>query len=201
MHGLIMLKRFPLPKIVPIFAVVLLRNDSAIAQTTQQPQPLPQPQPYTVDTFSAIAILVSGATAVFAIAPKLLEKWFGGAIEARQNKNDLHTLITKSQAELELEDEKRKLESANELSNFYLESARESRKKQEELLTLFITKELDRSAQTNDQLYALIDNQRLMIARLEAIERQCIELGVSVRDVFAVLKMKEREANQAKIGE
>jgi hypothetical protein len=195
-----MLKRSPLPKIIPIFAVVLLRNDSAIAQTVQ-PQPLPQPQPYTVDTFSAIAILVSGATAVVAIAPKLLEKWFGGAIEARQNKNDLHTLITKSQAELELEDEKRKLESANELSNFYLESARESRKKQEELLTLFITKELDRSAQTNDQLYALIDNQRLMIARLEAIERQCMELGMSIKDIFAVLKIKERESNQIKIGE
>jgi hypothetical protein len=200
MHSLIMLKRSPLPKIIPIFAVVLLRNDSAIAQTVQ-PQPLPQPQPYTVDTFSAIAILVSGATAVVAIAPKLLEKWFGGAIEARQNKNDLHTLITKSQAELELEDEKRKLESANELSNFYLESARESRKKQEELLTLFITKELDRSAQTNDQLYALIDNQRLMIARLEAIERQCMELGMSIKDIFAVLKIKERESNQIKIGE
>lgn len=192
-----MLKKEPSQKIIPTIAMFFTYGDTAIAQTVQQPQPLPQPQTYPTDLTSILALLVSAGVATFAIAPRLIEKWFGGAIEARQNKNDLHTLITKSQAELELEDEKRKLESANELSNFYLESARESRKKQEELLMLFVTKELDRAAQTNDQLYGLIDNQKLMIARLDAIEKLCHDNNVSLKDIFNVLKMKERSENQA----
>jgi hypothetical protein len=193
-----MLKNFP-PKNIPTIALFFAYGDNAIAQTTQQTQPLPLPQtstPYSIDPASAIAILISSSVAIFAIAPKLLEKWFGGAIEARQNKNDLHTLITKSQAELELDEKRKELESANELSNFYLESAREGRKSEKELLMLFVTKELDRSKQTNDQIYELIDNQKLMIARMESIENLCRSNNISLKDVFNVLRMKERSDNK-----
>jgi len=190
-----MLKREPLPKIVPTIAAVFLCGGETFAQTTQQPQPLPQtsPHPYSIDPASAIAILLSGLAATFAIAPKLIEKWFGSAIEARQNKNDLHTMITKSQAELELDEKRKELESANSLADFYLESAREGRKSEKELLMLFVTKELDRAAQTNDQLYSLIDNQKAIIARLESIEKYCHDNELNIKDVFAVLKMQERK--------
>lgn len=174
----------------PIVAIAVFREDLAVAQT-QQPVSQTPPPPYSVDIVSAIAILLSGLTATFAIAPKLLEKWFGGAIEARQNKNDLHTLITKSQAELELDEKRKELESANELSSFYLESAREGRRSERELLMLFVTKELDRSAQTNDQIYTLIDNQKAIIARLDLIEKHFIDSNLRMKDVFAVLKMQE----------
>lgn len=175
------------PKLVPVLSSANLM----IAQTNQPPTQV-SPPPYTVDIVSAVAILLSGITATFAIAPKLLEKWFGSAIEARQSKNDLQTLITKSQAELELEEEKKKLEAANELSNFYLESAREGRKSEKDLLMLFVTKELDRSAQTNDQVYTLIDNQKMIIARLDLIEKHCSESNLRMDNIFAVLKMKDR---------
>jgi hypothetical protein len=193
-----MLKREPLPKIVPTIAAVFLCGGETIAQTSQQPQPLPHtsPYPYSIDPASAIAILLSGLAATFAIAPKLIEKWFGSAIEARQNKNDLHTLITKSQAELELDEKRKELESANELSNFYLESAREGRKSERELLMLFVTKELDRSAQSNDQIYTLIENQQNIIARLDLIEKHCCENNLRMKDIFAVLKMKERTPDE-----
>lgn len=168
-------------------------SDAAIAQSIQQQSPpMPQAPPQSLDPISIFAILLSGTTAIFAIAPRLIEKWFGTAIEARQSKNDLHTLITKSQAELELDEKKKDLEYANELSSFYLESAREGRKSEKELLMLFVTKELDRSAQTSDQIYELIQNQLAIIGRLDLIEQHLRESNAKEKDIFAVLKMKER---------
>lgn len=179
-----------LPKFIP--TVLSVRPDPAVMAQTSQPTTPPQAPPQSLDPVSMFAILLSGATAVFAIAPRLIEKWFGTAIEARQSKNDLHTLITKSQAELELDEKRKELESANELSNFYLESAREGRKSEKELLMLFVTKELDRAAQASEDLGVLIENQKAIVARLESIEKHLRDNDSNIKDIFAFLKMKDR---------
>ena len=182
-----------------ILAIASISSDAVPQAQIQQPPPQPQSN-YAPDAVSVIAILLSGATATFAIVPKLLEKWFGGAIEARQNKNDLHTLITKSQAELELDEKRKELESANSLADFYLESAREGRKSQEDLLKLFVTKELDRAAQANEDLGNLLETYKQVITRLDLIDKRldlidkhCRDNGVSIKDIFAVLQMHEKK--------
>lgn len=190
-----MLKRSPeFKKIVPIFAIVFLRNDIAsVAQTTVQPQPAPQAPPQAFDPMTALGYLLAAGVATFALLPKLLEKWFGQELQSRQNNKDLHTLITKSQAELELDEKRKELESANELSNFYLESAREGRKSEKELLMLFVAKELDRAAQTNDQVYTLIENQKMIIARLDQMDKHLLVNAYNTKDIFEFLKMRERK--------
>jgi len=184
-----------LTRVIPpliVLAIASISSDAVPQAQIQQPPPQPQSN-YAPDAVSVIAILLSGATATFAIVPKLLEKWFGGAIEARQNKNDLHTLITKSQAELELDEKRKELESANSLADFYLESAREGRKSQEDLLKLFVTKELDRAAQANEDLGNLLETYKQVITRLDLIDKHCRDNGVSIKDIFAVLQMHEEK--------
>lgn len=181
-----------LPKLIP--TVLGIVPELAISQTIQPVTPIQAP-PQSLDPVSVFAILLSGTTAIFAIAPRLIEKWFGGAMEARQTKNELHTLITKSQAELELEDERRKVDAANNLSNFYLESARESRQKQNELLMLFVSKELDNSAQQRDQIYEIIETQKGLDRKFESLLEEIRHIKITQKDIMNVLKMKERSSD------
>jgi hypothetical protein len=181
-------------KIVPIFAIVFLRKDGAIAQTTHQPQPLPQTQ-NAIDPVAAGGYFLAVIISIAAIAPKLIEKWFGGELEARQNKNKLQVLVTKNKADLELEDKQKQLEAAQNLSDFYLQTAKESQKAERDLLMLFVTKELDASAQMRDQLYDLIANQAKIISRLDIIEENQRKNAVIYRDIMNVLKMRERGDN------
>jgi hypothetical protein len=189
------LKRSPeFKKIVPIFAIVFLRKDAAIAQTVQ-PQPVPQPTVQAIDPVTATGYILAAGLSIFTLLPKIVEKWFGQELDARQSKKQLETLIVKSQADLELEDKQKQLEAARNLSDFYLETARESQKSERGLLMTFVTKELTASEQTRDQLYDLIANQAKIISRLELIEESIQKNTVIQKDIMNVLNMKDRNGN------
>jgi hypothetical protein len=189
------LKRSPeFKKIVPIFVVVFLRKDVAIAQTVQ-PHPVTQPTVQAIDPVTATGYILAAGLSIFTLLPKIVEKWFGQELEARQSKKQLETLIVKSQADLELEDKQKQLEAARNLSDFYLETAKESQKSERGLLMTFVTKELTASEQTRDQLYDLIANQTKIISRLELIEESIQKNTITQKDILNVLNMKERNGN------
>ena len=83
------LKRSPeYRKIVPIFAIVFLRSDIAIAQTViqQQPRPLTQPQ---ANSFDPISILGYGAltvTALWGVGSQLIAKAGSAMIMAKEKR-------------------------------------------------------------------------------------------------------------------
>ena len=170
-----------------------MKDKTYIAQVVPpSQQPVASAQPYSVDPVTAVGYLLAVVGACAAIIPPLLKKWVGGAIETRQSKTELQTLIVKTQAELDLNTKKDELTRANEISSFYLETAKESQKNERELLILFVTKELDRSAQSIDQLYALIENYKASTEQLEACNKKLDSFDTTLKDILNVLKMRER---------
>ena len=170
-----------------------MKEKTYIAQVTSpSQQPIANAQPYSVDPVTAIGYLLAIAGACFAIIPPLLKKWVGGAIESRQTKAEFQNLIVKTQAELELSTKKDELTRANEISSFYLETAKQSQESERDLLRLFVAKELDRSTQLIDQVYGLIENQKANTEQLEAYNKRLEHIDANIKDILNVLKMRER---------
>ena len=177
-----------LPPLIPTIAI---NSDVAIAQTTAQPTPIPPPT--NIDPLSVGGYVIGIAVAIGMLVPKIIERWLGSELEARQSKKKLETSIVKNQADLEIEDKQKQLEAARNLSDFYLETAKESQKNERELLMLFVTKELDASAQNRDQLYDLIASQNRIISRLELIEEGLLKNAKIQHDIMNVLNMTDRK--------
>ena len=189
------LKRCPeFKKIVPIVAIAVLRGDDKIMAQTSQPINNAPPQNATpsIDPMSAFGYLLAAGVATFAIVPKLVEKWFGRVLDSKQSKDELQTLVLKNQAELELDQKQKELDNANNLSNFYLETARESQKSERQLLMTFVTNQLTTSQQKDGKLYDLIANQNKIISTLEKIEKSLLNNAEIQHDIMQVLKMHDR---------
>ena len=95
-------------------------------------------------------------------------------------------------AELELDQKQKELDNANNLSNFYLETARESQKSERQLLMTFVTNQLTTSQQKDSKLYDLIANQNKIISTLEKIEKSLLNNAEIQHDIMQVLKMHDR---------
>ena len=189
------LKRSPeFKKIVPIVAIAVLRGDDKIMAQTSQPINNAPPQNATpsIDPMSAFGYLLAAGVATFAIVPKLVEKWFGRVLDSKQSKDELQTLVLKNQAELELDQKQKELDNANNLSNFYLETARESQKSERQLLMTFVTNQLTTSQQKDSKLYDLIANQNKIISTLEKIEKSLLNNAEIQHDIMQTLKMHDR---------
>ena len=189
------LKRCPeFKKIVPIVVIAVLRGDDKIMAQTSQPINNAPPQNATpsIDPMSAFGYLLAAGVATFAIVPKLVEKWFGRVLDSKQSKDELQTLVLKNQAELELDQKQKELDNANNLSNFYLETARESQKSERQLLMTFVTNQLTTSQQKDGKLYDLIANQNKIISTLEKIEKSLLNNAEIQHDIMQVLKMHDR---------
>jgi hypothetical protein len=201
---MISLKRSPeYKKIVPIVAIAFLRGDKVMAQSVQPVAPLPPPnntQP-SIDPVTAIGYILAAGAATFALLPKLVERWFGRVLESNKNKEDLQTLVLKSQAELELDQKQKELDNANNLANFYLETARESHKSERTLLMTFVSNQLTASAQKDDQLYSLINNQEQIINRLIKIEERLTKNEEVQHDIMNVLNMRKRGSDEFTTGD
>jgi hypothetical protein len=167
----------------------------ALSSETVEIQPLPRPQPSSIDLVTAGGYLLAAGAAILAIAPKIIEKYFAGVIAQKQSQNDLKTQITKTQAELELLEKQKELEAANNLSAFYLETAKDGQKTQVELLNLFVANKLNDAAQQRDQVYELIKLMKEESDRVGMLIIQVETLNKLQHDILNVLKMKERGSN------
>ena len=189
------LKRCPeFKKIVPIVVIAVLRGDDKVMAQTSQPvnQTPSQNAVPSIDPITALGYILAAGAAIFAIVPKLVEKWFGRVLDSKQSKDELQTLVLKNQAELELDQKQKELDNANNLSNFYLETARESQKSERQLLMTFVTNQLTTSQQKDSKLYDLIANQNKIISTLEKIEKSLLNNAEIQHDIMQVLKMHDR---------
>ena len=188
------LKRSPeFKKIVPIVAIAVLRADKVMAQTSQPVnQTPPQNAVPSIDPITALGYILAAGAAIFAVLPKLVEKWFGRVLDSKQSKDELQTLVLKNQAELELDQKQKELDNANNLSNFYLETAKESQKSERQLLMTFVTNQLTTSQQKDSKLYDLIANQNKIISTLEKIEKSLLNNAEIQHDIMQFLKMHDR---------
>ena len=189
------LKRSPeFIKIVPIVAIAVLRGDDKVMSQTSQPvnQTPSQNAVPSIDPITALGYILAAGAAIFAIVPKLVEKWFGRVLDSKQSKDELQTLVLKNQAELELDQKQKELDNANNLSNFYLETAKESQKSERQLLMTFVTNQLTTSQQKDSKLYDLIANQNKIISTLEKIEKSLLNNAEIQHDIMQVLKMHDR---------
>ena len=198
---MIELKRSPeFKKIVPIVAIAFLRGDDKVmAQTSQPVSPIPPSTPSpSIDPVTALGYILAAGAATFAVLPKIVEKWFGRVLDSKQSKDELQTLVLKNQAELELDQKQKELDNANNLSNFYLETARESQKSERQLLMTFVSNQLTMSAQREDNFHEFLASLEKINNRLDIIENnQKKELAVR-HDIMNVLKMKERGGDDLK---
>ena len=189
------LKRCPeFKKIVPIVVIAVLRGDDKVMAQTSQPvnQTPPQNAVPSIDPITALGYILAAGAAIFAVLPKLVEKWFGRVLDSKQSKDELQTLVLKNQAELELDQKQKELDNANNLSNFYLETARESQKSERQLLMTFVTNQLTTSQQKDGKLYDLIANQNKIISTLEKIEKSLLNNAEIQHDIMQTLKMHDR---------
>ena len=189
------LKRCPeFKKIVPIVVIAVLRGDDKVMAQTSQPvnQTPSQNAVPSIDPITALGYILAAGAAIFAVLPKLVEKWFGRVLDSKQSKDELQTLVLKNQAELELDQKQKELDNANNLSNFYLETAKESQKSERQLLMTFVTNQLTTSQQKDSKLYDLIANQNKIISTLEKIEKSLLNNAEIQHDIMQVLKMHDR---------
>ena len=189
------LKRCPeFKKIVPIVVIAVLRGDDKVMAQTSQPvnQTPPQNAVPSIDPITALGYILAAGAAIFAVLPKLVEKWFGRVLDSKQSKDELQTLVLKNQAELELDQKQKELDNANNLSNFYLETAKESQKSERQLLMTFVTNQLTTSQQKDSKLYDLIANQNKIISTLEKIEKSLLNNAEIQHDIMQTLKMHDR---------
>ena len=189
------LKRSPeFKKIVPIVAIAVLRGDDKVMAQTSQPvnQTPSQNAVPSIDPITALGYILAAGAAIFAVLPKLVEKWFGRVLDSKQSKDELQTLVLKNQAELELDQKQKELDNANNLSNFYLETAKESQKSERQLLMTFVTNQLTTSQQKDSKLYDLIANQNKIISTLEKIEKSLLNNAEIQHDIMQTLKMHDR---------
>ena len=189
------LKRCPeFKKIVPIVVIAVLRGDDKVMAQTSQPvnQTPSQNAVPSIDPITALGYILAAGAAIFAIVPKLVEKWFGRVLDSKQSKDELQTLVLKNQAELELDQKQKELDNANNLSNFYLETAKESQKSERQLLMTFVTNQLTTSQQKDSKLYDLIANQNKIISTLEKIEKSLLNNAEIQHDIMQTLKMHDR---------
>ena len=189
------LKRCPeFKKIVPIVVIAVLRGDDKVMAQTSQPvnQTPSQNAVPSIDPITALGYILAAGAAIFAVLPKLVEKWFGRVLDSKQSKDELQTLVLKNQAELELDQKQKELDNANNLSNFYLETARESQKSERQLLMTFVTNQLTTSQQKDGKLYDLIANQNKIISTLEKIEKSLLNNAEIQHDIMQTLKMHDR---------
>ena len=190
------LKRCPeFKKIVPIVVIAVLRGDDKVMAQTSQPvnQTPSQNAVPSIDPITALGYILAAGAAIFAVLPKLVEKWFGRVLDSKQSKDELQTLVLKNQAELELDQKQKELDNANNLSNFYLETAKESQKSERQLLMTFVTNQLTTSQQKDGKLYDLIANQNKIISTLEKIEKSLLNNAEIQHDIMQVLKMHDRD--------
>ena len=189
------LKRSPeFKKIVPIVVIAVLRGDDKVMAQTSQPvnQTPSQNAVPSIDPITALGYILAAGAAIFAVLPKLVEKWFGRVLDSKQSKDELQTLVLKNQAELELDQKQKELDNANNLSNFYLETAKESQKSERQLLMTFVTNQLTTSQQKDSKLYDLIANQNKIISTLEKIEKSLLNNAEIQHDIMQTLKMHDR---------
>lgn len=179
-------QRSPIPKIVPTVAV-FNGNSLIVSESAQSFQPAPQPPVQSFDPVTVGGYLLAVIVSLFAVLPKAVERWLGQELEAKQDQN----LITKSQANLELEDKQRQLEAARNLSEFYLETARESQKSERELLMTFVKKELATSEHLRDSLNGLIASHTEIAKKLELVDAAQQKILTNQQHIFKVLKMNE----------
>ena len=164
-----------------------------MAQTSQPVNQTPSQNAVpSIDPITALGYILAAGAAIFAVLPKLVEKWFGRVLDSKQSKDELQTLVLKNQAELELDQKQKELDNANNLSNFYLETARESQKSERQLLMTFVTNQLTTSQQKDSKLYDLIANQNKIISTLEKIEKSLLNNAEIQHDIMQVLKMHDR---------
>ena len=189
------LKRCPeFKKIVPIVVIAVLRGDDKVMAQTSQPvnQTPSQNAVPSIDPITALGYILAAGAAIFAVLPKLVEKWFGRVLDSKQSKDELQTLVLKNQAELELDQKQKELDTDNNLSNFYLETAKESQKSERQLLMTFVTNQLTTSQQKDSKLYDLIANQNKIISTLEKIEKSLLNNAEIQHDIMQFLKMHDQ---------
>ena len=187
------LKRSPeYEKIVPIFAVVFLRNDGAIAQTTvqQQPQPLPQPQINTFDPVSILGYGALGLTALWGVGSQLIAKAGAAVISAKEKKvnQDLSQDAAINdgyvrQADKSFEALIRLLDTS--IGNI-LQTSRESK----EIFYLGHEK-------TKENTDAIEKLEESVSARLSVLEDNLTIIVTMQRDIMKFLQMKVRDRGDA----
>ena len=186
---MLQLKRSPeYEKIVPIFAVVFLRNDGAIAQTTvqQQPQPLPQPQINTFDPVSILGYGALGLTALWGVGSQLIAKAGAAVISAKEKKAN------------------QELSQDAAINNGYVRQADKSFEALSRLLDTMMVNVLQSSRESKEIFYlghektkentdAIVKLEESVSARLTVLEDNLAIIMTAVRDMSNVLKMKIRD--------
>lgn len=141
-------------------------------------------------------IVVGGlvvSAGVWAVISKLLERIGNSAIDARQKEIDQ-----------KLEQQKQDLLQQRELFDYFKsesakdsstlnETLRDASKKLHDIAQIFVTKELDNSAQYKDLYYALLERQKKVEDELIATNSRLVAMESTLKDIFAVLRMKERQ--------
>ena len=183
------LKRSPeYEKIVPIFAVVFLRNDEAIAQNAvqQQPQPLPQPQINTFDPVSILGYGALGLTALWGVGSQLIAKAGAAVISAKEKKAN------------------QELSQDAAINNGYVRQADKSFEALSRLLDTMMVNVLQSSRESKEIFYlghektkentdAIAKLEESVSARLTVLEDNLATIMTAVRDISNVLKMKVRD--------
>ena len=137
--------------------------------------------------------VVLGGAVLWAVISKLLERFGNTAIDARQKEIDQ-----------KLEQQKQDLLQQRELFDYFKEeSAKDSSTLNEalkqtsrqlhDIAQIFVTKELDNSAQYKDLYYALLERQKKVEDELAIANNQLVVLQSALKDIFNVLSMRERQ--------
>jgi len=162
-----------------------------IAQTPQPQQNTQQPQGIDPTASFLIALTsLAGVSVVF------VRKYLDDKLAASKERSSLDTLINKSKAELDIDEQKNELNRINEMAQFNLEIIKDAIKNNKQLLELFITTTLNRGVEVGDQLWALLKNYEQLCVIVAKLERDIEHMQLTQKDILNVLKMHERQDNK-----
>ena len=178
--------RDPLVSSIPPFEGTTIAQSAEIKSANQTPQ---APIQLSNDFLSILLTAVLSGGAVWLAIAKFGEKFGDTVLANRKTQTD----IIKSQSEIQLSEERIKLEQAQQLSNFYLETAKASATTLEKITMLSLTKNFDSFTQTQDQVYAQQGLLKDLIEQLSGLNKRQEKMERYTHDIFNVLKMKERD--------
>ena len=167
----------------PNFEAFAIAQSSEVKPVIVQPQTPIQASP----DLSSILLtaIISGGSVWLGFGRK-----FGDSVIAnRRTQAD----IIKSQADIELSEEKAKLDQTKELFNLILDTLREERKTTKGILDILLTKYLSSTTEVAENAVTQQELLRNLTERLHSQERTLERVDKGMQDIFNKLGMGTRE--------
>jgi hypothetical protein len=172
-------------KIIPIATVVIGDKPVAIAQSTQQVQQPPPPN--QIDPIAAFGYVIAITVTGFAFLPKVLEKWFSGAIATKEKKESIEIQQDKERADFYLKEADKKSVLFDEVFKRMLDNVLEGADESKEVYKGIMGTIEDLA----EKISTLEQNQT---SATDQSQRSFTSLVARINDVTSLLKERDRNS-------